>query len=81
MEKRKTKKEIVKMLLKNNELDSLLTQAGGAALSNWTYWTVSEVVDNENTYAGTVNPVTGAISTKHKTMNSSLPYLRYVIAF
>ena len=66
---------------KNNGLDSLLTAAGGAALSNWDYWTVSEVVENENSYAGTVNPVTGAIKTKHKTMNSSLPYLRYVIAF
>ena len=66
---------------KNNGLDSLLTAAGGAALSSWDYWTVSEVVGNENSYAGTVNPVTGAIKTKQKTSSSSLPNLRYVIAF
>ena len=66
---------------KNNGLDKLLNDAGGSALSNWDYWTVSEVVNNENSYVGVVNPMTGTLKTKQKTSTSSLPYLRYVIAF
>lgn len=66
---------------KNNSLNPALSAVGGSTLSNWAYWTVSEVSGNENSYAGTLNPVTGAVSTKQKTTTSSLPYTLYVFAF
>ena len=72
---------LVYQAYKNNGLDSALSAVGGSTLTNWAYWTVSEVSGNENSYAGTLNPVTGAISTKQKTTTSSLPYTRYIFAF
>jgi hypothetical protein len=72
---------LVYQAYKNNGLDSALSAVGGSTLTNWAYWTVSEVSGNENSYAGTLNPVTGAVSTKQKTSTSSLPYTRYVFAF
>ena len=72
---------LVYQAYKNNSLDSTLSAVGGSTLANWQYWTVSEVSGNENSYAGTLNPVTGAVSYKQKTTTSSLPYTRYVFAF
>ena len=66
---------------KNNGLDSLLTAAGGTGLYNWDYWTVSETMGNENSNVAIVNPMTGKISSKMKTSTSSVPYIRYIIAF